>query len=203
MYKIFINEKPFIIAEAGDDLGRFSAARRVEHHPARMAEYIKDCESMKSKGIVMITDDTDFAFKDFYTHFVPIEAAGGVVFNDKHQVLLIKRLGKWDLPKGKIDGEESDEEAAIREVSEECGIGGLTIRKKLPASYHSYKMHNHRFLKITYWFTMHTSDSRTLVPQKEEHITEALWHDWKTLDAEKLDTYASIQDLLLSVGAAE
>jgi 8-oxo-dGTP pyrophosphatase MutT (NUDIX family) len=199
MYKIFINEKPFIIAEAGDDLSRFPAARRVEHLPLKMAEYIKDCESMKSKGTIIITDDTDFAFKDFYTHFVPIEAAGGVVFNDKNEVLLIKRLGKWDLPKGKIDGEESDEEAAIREVSEECGIGGLSIRKKLPNTYHSYKMHNHRFLKITYWFTMHTSDNRPLVPQKEEHITEAVWIDWKLVDVNKLDTYASIQELLLSV----
>lgn len=199
MYKIFINEKPFIIAGADDNLDRYRAAKRVEHHPAKVAEYIKDCESMKSKGIVMITDDTDFAFKDFYTHFVPIEAAGGVVFNDKKEVLLIKRLGKWDLPKGKIDGEESDEDAAIREVSEECGIGGLTIKRKLPNTYHSYKMHSHRFLKITYWFTMHTSDNRTLIPQKEEHITEASWMNWKTLDIEGLDTYASIQELLFSV----
>jgi 8-oxo-dGTP pyrophosphatase MutT (NUDIX family) len=203
MYKIFINEKPFIIAESGEDLSRFPGIRQVEHHPAKMAEYIKDCESLKSKGVAVITDDTDFGFKDFYTHFVPIEAAGGVVFNDRGEVLLIKRLGKWDLPKGKIDGEESDEEAALREVTEECGIEGLTIRRKLANSYHTYKMHNHRFLKITYWFIMHTSDNRTLVPQKEEHITEAAWQDWRSMDIMKLDTYASIQELLLHVGAAE
>jgi 8-oxo-dGTP pyrophosphatase MutT (NUDIX family) len=147
----------------------------------------------------MISDDIEFAFKDFYTHFVPIEASGGAVFNDKKQLLLIKRLGKWDLPKGKIDGNETPEEAAIREVEEECGIHGLTITGKLPSSYHCYKQHNHRFLKIVFWFTMHTSDNRQLIPQKEEHITEAVWKDWKTLDIDKLDSYASIQDLLKSV----
>ncbi len=148
----------------------------------------------------MVTDDTEFAFKDFYTHFVPIEAAGGVVFNDNKEVLLIKRLGKWDLPKGKIDGGESDEEAGLREVEEECGINGLSITEKLPSTYHCYKQHNHRFLKITYWFTMHCTDKRKLVPQKEEHITEAIWKDWKTLDIESLDTYESVRDLLKAVG---
>ncbi len=144
----------------------------------------------------MITDDLEFAFKDFYTHFVPIEAAGGLVFNAQGEVLLIKRLGKWDLPKGKIDGEESDEEAAIREVEEECGIGGLSITGPLPSTYHCYKQHNHRFLKITYWFKMSTSDTKPLVPQKEEHITEARWAHWHDLDPDSLDSYSSIIDLL-------
>jgi 8-oxo-dGTP pyrophosphatase MutT (NUDIX family) len=199
MYKIFINEKPFIIAENGEPVAEYAACKKVEHHPLKVAEYIKDCESLKSKGILMITDDTEFAFKDFYTHFVPIEAAGGVVFNENNEILLIKRLGKWDLPKGKIDGNESDEEAGMREVEEECGINGLSIVNQLPSSYHCYKQHNHRFLKITYWFTMHTTDNRALVPQKEEHITEAQWKPWDTLDIENMDTYSSIKDLLMVV----
>lgn len=199
MYKIFINEKPFIIADVSEDVSAFSGCKRVEHHPAKVAEYIKDCESLKSKGILMVTDDTEFAFKDFYTHLVPIEAAGGVVFNDNKEILLIKRLGKWDLPKGKIDGGESDEEAAIREVEEECGINGLSITAKLPSTYHCYKQHNHRFLKTTYWFTMHCSDTRALVPQKEEHITEAVWKKWTEVDIDSLDTYSSVRDLLKTI----
>ena len=199
MYKIFINEKPFIIADPSEDVSAFSGCKRVEHNPAKVAENIKDCESLKSKGILMVTDDTEFAFKDFYTHFVPIEAAGGVVFNDAKEVLLIKRLGKWDLPKGKIDGGESDEEAALREVEEECGITGLSIKGKLPSTYHCYKQHNHRFLKVTYWFTMHCSDTRALVPQKEEHITEAIWKKWEDINVDTLDTYSSVRDLLMAV----
>lgn len=199
MYKIFINEKPLIIALANEDYQPFAECKVVEHHPAKIAEYIKECETLKSKGLVMITDDLEFAFKDFFTHFVPIEAAGGIVLNDKNEILLIKRLGKWDLPKGKIDGGESDEEAALREVEEECGINQLSIIGKLSTTYHCYKQHNHRFLKISYWFKMSTTDNRTLVPQVEEHITEAKWVNWATLDLNELDTYSSIRDLLISI----
>ncbi len=197
MYKIFINEKPFVLAAPSDNVEAYTQCKRVEHNPLRVAEYIKECETLKSKGILMITDDLEFAFKDFYTHFVPIEAAGGLVFNEQNEVLLIKRLGKWDLPKGKIDGDESDEEAAIREVEEECGIGSLSITSPLPSTYHCYKQHNHRFLKTTYWFKMSTTDTKPLVPQKEEHITEARWENWENLNPLTLDSYASIQDLLM------
>lgn len=199
MYKIFINEKPFIITEADIKDARFAACKRVDHNPAKTASLLKDCESMRSKGFVVLTDDEDFAYGDVYTHMVAIEAAGGLVFNDKGEILLIKRLGKWDLPKGKIDAGESSEEAAVREVMEECSIDGLSITRQVPSTYHVYKMHNHRFLKITYWYEMSTSFSGVLKPQTEEQITEAKWFDWKTLDIEGLDTYASIRELLLEV----
>jgi 8-oxo-dGTP pyrophosphatase MutT (NUDIX family) len=196
MYKIFINEKPFIITSADVQEERFAKCKRVSYDPAKISSYIKLGEEMKSKGIVMLSEDVELAFKDFYTHFVAIEAAGGMVFNALGELLLIKRLGKWDLPKGKIDGEEGTEEAAIREVMEECGIHGLTIEKQLADSYHTYKMHNHRFLKITHWYKMRTSFDKKLVPQTEEHITEAKWFDWKKLNPDELDTYYSIRELL-------
>ncbi len=199
MYKIFINEKPFIITSTDVAEERFAKCKRVSYNPSMILEYIKDCEGMKSKGIVLIIDDVELGFKDFFTHFVAIEAAGGVVFNRLGELLLIKRLGKWDLPKGKIDGDETNDEAAIREVMEECGIEGLSIKNKLEDSYHTYKMHNHRFLKITHWFVMNTSFDKKLVPQLEENITEAKWFDWKNLNLESLDTYLSIRDLLLEV----
>lgn len=199
MYKIFINEKPFLISQQDVTEERFAGCKRVQYDPAKLSAYIKDCEGMKSKGIVVLSDDAELAFKDFYTHFVAIEAAGGVVFNRAKELLLIKRLGKWDLPKGKIDGNESDEEAAVREVTEECGISGLTITRVLDNTYHTYKMHNHRFLKITHWYEMQTTSEETPVPQAEEHITEARWTDWNKLQPAELDTYFSIRELLFSL----
>lgn len=199
MYKIFINEKPFIITESDSGIPAYAACKRVDYNPSKTLEYIKDTETMKSKGYILTTDDADFAFKDFYTHFVPIEAAGGVVFNQLKELLLIKRMGKWDLPKGKIDAGESIEEAALREVEEECGIAQLKVIKPLPSTYHTYKMHNHRFLKITWWFQMSTTDNRPLVPQTEEQITEAIWMPSQKLNPTDLDTYQSIRDLLLGL----
>jgi hypothetical protein len=32
-----------------------------------------------------------------------IIAAGGLVFNELNELLMIFRRGKWDLPKGKLD----------------------------------------------------------------------------------------------------
>jgi len=48
--------------------------------------------------------------------FKTVPAGGGLVLNDKEQILFIFRRGSWDLPKGKIDSGETKKEAAIREV---------------------------------------------------------------------------------------
>ena len=47
------------------------------------------------------------------------KAAGGLVLKDE-QFLMIYRLGKWDLPKGKLDKGENEKQGAVREVEEEC-----------------------------------------------------------------------------------
>ena len=59
--------------------------------------------------------------RHFFSFFKVIEAAGGVVMNEKNDILVIFRSGKWDLPKGKIDKNESIRSAALREVMEETG----------------------------------------------------------------------------------
>ena len=57
-------------------------------------------------------------------HDTPIiEGAGGVVFNDRQQVLLIRqRDGSWVFPKGHIDPGEDPLSTALREVEEEAGV---------------------------------------------------------------------------------
>src|SRR5690554_4462920 len=63
---------------------------------------------------------------------IPVErAAGGLVYNQKGEILFIYRNGKWDLPKGGIEKNEKKKQAAIREVEEETGIKKLCILEKL------------------------------------------------------------------------
>ena len=52
-----------------------------------------------------------------------IRAAGGIVLRDGC-VLLVHRpkYDDWSLPKGKLDGDESWEDGALREVEEETGL---------------------------------------------------------------------------------
>ena len=52
-----------------------------------------------------------------------VRAAGGVIVRDG-SVLLVHRpkYDDWSLPKGKLEGDESWEQAALREVEEETGL---------------------------------------------------------------------------------
>jgi 8-oxo-dGTP pyrophosphatase MutT (NUDIX family) len=52
-----------------------------------------------------------------------IRAAGGIVLHDgKVAVVHRPKYDDWSFPKGKLDDEESFEDAAIREVEEETGL---------------------------------------------------------------------------------
>jgi 8-oxo-dGTP pyrophosphatase MutT (NUDIX family) len=204
MYKIFINDKPFIITQRDVEERRFAACQRIRcNDTPTLMEQVRKTEEMQSKGIVLICEDAGKTFGELKTKFITIEAAGGVVLNSEKQLLLIRRLGKWDLPKGKMDPGETAAAAAVREVNEECGIGKLEIMRGLDPTYHTYKIQGHRFLKVTHWFMMRSHDAAPLVPQAEESITEAVWTDPQKLEIDNLDTYLSIKELLYAVEASQ
>ncbi len=62
-------------------------------------------------------------------------SAGGVVLRrirGRLHVLLIKDpYGNWGLPKGHLEGAEKAQEAGLREVGEETGLGDLELGPKL------------------------------------------------------------------------
>lgn len=115
------------------------------------------------------------------------------MFNDKGEVLFIKRLGKWDLPKGHLEKGETSEEGAIREVEEECGISGLKIVSKLPTTYHIFRRKGKLILKETIWFQMSTDFNGELIPQTEEDITEARFLNAKMTSEALQNTYKNIE----------
>ncbi|MEV6441755.1 NUDIX domain-containing protein [Amycolatopsis sp. NPDC051716] len=56
-----------------------------------------------------------------------IRCVGGVVFDPRGRLLLIRRLnnpgsGQWSLPGGRVEPGETDKEAVVRELSEETGL---------------------------------------------------------------------------------
>ena len=51
-----------------------------------------------------------------------VRAAGCVVEDDEGNRLLIRRNGRWDLPKGKVEAGETLLQAALRETEEETGL---------------------------------------------------------------------------------
>ncbi len=137
--------------------------------------------------------DFEKLFNDFKSHFTYIEAAGGLVKNKKDELLIIRRLGRPDLPKGKIEPGEKSKEAAIREVEEECGISKLECLNEANPSFHIYLHKNKRVLKKTYWFKMKYTGNETLIPQADEDITDAEWCDALKVKKYEKETYESLK----------
>lgn len=146
---------------------------------------------------------SEIYFNDIVTYFKHkhyyIEAAGGLIQKD-NKFLFIKRHGKWDLPKGKLEKKESIEEGAIRECEEECNIDALKIETQLTSTFHIYAYKKSFALKQTYWFKMTTTSTKQLLPQQEEHITEVLWFTPTEIKKEILkNTYLTIADVLTEI----
>jgi len=109
------------------------------------------------------------------------ESAGGVVLNEKGDVLVVNQNGNsWSLPKGHLDPGEDALTAAKREIHEESGINDLVFLKKLG----SYERSRISFLKggsdtsptkrITlFLFTT----SQTKLKPMDPHNPEARWVD--------------------------
>ena len=75
-------------------------------------------------------------------------AGGGKVINTDGDVLFIYRNGKWDLPKGRIEKDETIEEGAMREVKEETGVKKLKLIGPIGQTYHLFKRNSETKLKI-------------------------------------------------------
>ena len=146
------------------------------------------------KKYVVLDADGD-KWKQFKEKYTLIEAAGGLVINNLNELLVIKRLGVWDLPKGKMETKETPAICAKREVEEECGLQDLTLGKKLPDTFHTYIHKGKNVLKQTYWYEMHVAGAQNLTPQTEEDITEVLWMNAQRIREAKNQSYASLQPL--------
>jgi 8-oxo-dGTP pyrophosphatase MutT (NUDIX family) len=129
-----------------------------------------------------------------------VKAGGGLVLNEKGEVLFIFRRGKWDLPKGKLDPGESLESCALREVIEETGVAQLEIIRFLLVTEHEYEELGRVILKETHWWLMKTNGNQPLIPQTEEDITELKWIGPSDFKIVQQNTYPGILDVLRAGG---
>jgi ADP-ribose pyrophosphatase YjhB (NUDIX family) len=128
--------------------------------------------------------------------YTVIEAAGGVVQNEADEVLWIYRLGKWDLPKGKLEKNEKFKKAAVREVEEECNVKA-TLVDKVCTTFHTYSHKNQRILKKTKWYAMRSKHTGKLIPQVEENIEKVEWLGPVAMNKAVSDTYSSIRYVMI------
>ena len=122
--------------------------------------------------------------------FKVAKAAGGLV-RKKEKFLMIYRMKKWDLPKGKIERGEKNRKAAAREVEEECNVT-VKVDGKICTTWHTYTMNKRAMIKKTRWYIMDVVDDSKMRPALAEDIEETRWMNRKEVYHALEHSYKSI-----------
>jgi 8-oxo-(d)GTP phosphatase len=210
--KVFINDIPLLILKSKEKvskhhydlvidandyfsskslLGNVLIKNADEVLVDRLVRLMEVKKLKKLNSLTLITDTRKKLVQHLKDHFKIIHAAGGLVIKDD-KILMIYRLGHWDLPKGKIKKVEPKEMGAVREVEEECNIK-VELIEKITNTWHSYAFKGNKILKKTYWFLMTCVDDSQMRPQIEEFIEDVRF---MTIDEVKHllpESYGSIQ----------
>lgn len=114
-------------------------------------------------------------------------SAGGIVVDlgmPSHPVAIIARINRggrleWCLPKGHPEGEESNEEAAIREIEEETGIAGEVL-SPLGSIDYWFTVSGHRVHKTVHHFLLRATGGHLTTDNDPDH--EAVDVAWVNID---------------------
>ncbi|MGV8091318.1 MAG: NUDIX hydrolase [Mangrovibacterium sp.] len=205
MYEVFFNEcQLFFTTEINisskDNISQIIGIEDVTDFFSLLSAIESDHFASTNRFVCLVSPEL---LKTLPENLTQLPAAGGLVTDRHKRFLFIRRFGRWDLPKGAIEKNESAAQAAIREVEEECGLDQLGIRKELPATFHLYRSRhirseNNWVLKKTSWFEMFHYGNGITSPQTEEDIDAVKWFEREELDEVFASTYASLKKMLQS-----
>ena len=119
-----------------------------------------------------------------------VHSAGGIVIKENSILMLRKTNGDWVLPKGRIELNESEYKAAIREVEEETGISAkiLDFIGKINYKYRNIWLNNEIVDKYVIWYLMDEVRGE-LFPLRKEGFVEARY-----IPIDKFEKYAKHED---------
>jgi 8-oxo-dGTP pyrophosphatase MutT (NUDIX family) len=193
-YTIHIEGRPLVIAASADAAP--PPANWLVMHIDDLREVrpavLQFEQRSELAGMLLHAEEVGPVWKEFKGRYHFVQAAGGAVTDEKGRLLAIHRLGRWDLPKGKVDKGEGIPEAAVREVMEECGLQRVELGAPLCETWHTYERKGELHLKRTDWFLMRASSKEKLVPQADEDIGEVRWLDSGDVRTLKAETYPSL-----------
>ena len=195
MYKVFIENRAVIFTQNTESSQNTDLKKKQKKRS--FDKYLLPLVLSHSEGeeVSVICEDVEKEMNVFFQHHDFIEAAGGIV-KRKKRFLFIKRNGLWDIPKGKVEKDEEIEDAAVREVEEECGIKQVKLKSPLTVTYHTYDYKGRQVLKKTYWYVLTYKGNKRTIPQTEEGITKVKWLKINKFDKVRKSTYPSIIDVL-------
>lgn len=178
-------------------------SRLLDHVLVRNAskEHVEQLLEKMTKKKLKNLDSVTFAVADkksvidyIKSRFKVVKAAGGIV-EKEDKILLINRLKKWDIPKGKLDKGESWEKGALREVEEETGAK-VALGPRICKTWHTYLRNEKYNLKKTVWYAMELVDDTHLAPQVEESIEEVRFMNRHEVKQAMYNSYRTIRHVL-------
>ncbi|MBQ5572582.1 MAG: NUDIX domain-containing protein, partial [Bacteroidales bacterium] len=172
MIKIFYNDR---ILAFNEDASSDIQSAKILHFDDNTESAIKlFLNSSADYNLVILGASDDAALCLLKKVFTVIEAGGGRVTDKQGRMLFIFRSGRWDFPKGWLEKGETLAQCAVREVSEECGLGIADLQNdgELTTTYHIYPFNEGYALKVTHWFRMRYVGNGLTKPQTEEDISE-------------------------------
>jgi 8-oxo-dGTP pyrophosphatase MutT (NUDIX family) len=132
-------------------------------------------------------------------------SAGGVVIDADGRVLMIARRAAstrlaWTLPKGLVEPGEAPEDAAVREVREETGVGAEVTGPPHTIDYwYVWKPEDTRYHKFVHYYPMQPTSEAPGEPDGEAERVE-----WVSAsDALRRATYANERAVLAALIRAD
>lgn len=190
MYKVFVNDKPLFLTNQVEKETDFQLFLL---ETVDFEQLIKKMFNNKISKAALYHPDSKETLKKLKEKIPVAKAGGGLVYNNRGEVLFIFRNGKWDLPKGGIEKGEEIEDTAMREVEEETGVSGLRIVQKLQKTYHVFKRNGTYKLKVTHWFEMKTNYDGPLTGQANEGIEKVAWLNPEEIKDALTNSYENIK----------
>lgn len=170
MYKVFVNQDLIILTS------KIPFGNKINIYDLKKTS-IKEILKLVKKyhKIYLFHKNHDKLISAFKKKIKVVKAGGGLVKNNKDEVLFIYRRNKWDLPKGKMDKGETIDQTALREVKEETGIVNLEIIDFNQITFHIFKKANKYRLKETHWYNMRSDFDGEFKPELSEGISKVKW----------------------------
>ena len=201
MYTIYFDHKPLYLTNSiGSELEEYLHHEEtvfIDDFDAHTVKaMIHEMEAPQIRTGVFLHSDVEALLNAFKKKLSLVQAAGGMVYTPSHEILLIHRRGKWDLPKGKLDEGEDLATCAEREVKEETGLHQIKNEGPLLVTYHTYHEKGKHILKESHWYLFSSPGQQVLQPQLEEDIDMCEWVKLQNLGTYMKNTHASIIDVV-------
>ena len=192
-YKVFLNDRLIEIC-APEDAGKNNMSTDFQENftVEAIEKWFAGFVAGDSPAVFLTHPEPGLLFQLFRSVFIEAPAAGGVVLQN-NRLLFIFRNGKWDLPKGKSEGNPAETRCAS---SEECGISVIRLLNRCPqpgtSMFRNIRTKGKWIFKETSWFEMKYEKGGKLSPQQEEGITRLKWFLPGELNEALANTYENL-----------